>query len=306
MAILNDSLHVSEAQLTEACMPTLPSMFVVGAPRTGTTLLMQLLAASGSVCYPTNLVARFYANTYIGATIELLLKHILPPIKWSFQSSFGKTNQWYEPSEFGFFWEHHFPLAASHQLSQDSMSNIRLEDFFREIGAFHTVFHKPLAMKAMIMNYNLELLSTVPNSRFVRIVRNTTDVVYSIWRARRSLLGSDKQWLSCKPENWKQLSELTDPVEQIVAQVKSIDQAISEAWLNLEGRCMTIEYGELCASPVGEVRRVESFIGTSAVDTRHRVDRIPSKFDASSPFVPNALEKRIMKRIEEYDLPDSI
>ena len=40
----------------------LPVVLVVGPPRSGTTLTMQLLAATGLCAYPTNLLSRFYAR----------------------------------------------------------------------------------------------------------------------------------------------------------------------------------------------------------------------------------------------------
>lgn len=50
-----------------------PIVFVMGPHRSGTTLFIQLLANSGAVSYPTNLLSRFYGAPVMGAQIQLLL-----------------------------------------------------------------------------------------------------------------------------------------------------------------------------------------------------------------------------------------
>jgi len=54
------------------CAPQQPVLFVIGAPRSGTTLSTQILANSGAFGYPTNLLSRFYAAPYIGTLVQKL------------------------------------------------------------------------------------------------------------------------------------------------------------------------------------------------------------------------------------------
>src|SRR5262245_47802783 len=53
-----------------AATPRLPVVFVVGPPRSGTTLAMQWLAATGVFAWPSNLLSRFYEAPYVGALIQ--------------------------------------------------------------------------------------------------------------------------------------------------------------------------------------------------------------------------------------------
>ena len=53
--------------------PQYPGLLIIGAPRSGTTLMLQWLAQTGKFVYPTNLLSRFYAAPYIGVKIQQLL-----------------------------------------------------------------------------------------------------------------------------------------------------------------------------------------------------------------------------------------
>src|SRR4026207_2319178 len=53
--------------------PKWPPIFLVGSPRSGTTLVMQLLDATRQFAIPTNLLSRFYYAPYLGAKIQQLL-----------------------------------------------------------------------------------------------------------------------------------------------------------------------------------------------------------------------------------------
>ena len=93
-------------------MPKYPVIFVVGAPRCGSTLVMQWLARTGKFAYPSNLLSRFYGAPYIGAKIQKLITD--PEYDFnnelfdfdneiSFESNLGKTKGALEPNEFWYF-----------------------------------------------------------------------------------------------------------------------------------------------------------------------------------------------------------
>ena len=71
---LNDALAPAGDALAAAHdVPRHPVILVVGCPRSGTTLLMQWLAAAGCFSVPTNLVSRFFRAPAIGALVERVL-----------------------------------------------------------------------------------------------------------------------------------------------------------------------------------------------------------------------------------------
>ena len=99
----------------------LPVIYIIGAPRSGTTLVYQLICKCFSVGYINNLAARFWLRPSIGVHLtkslfneDLGRKHI------TFQSELGRTNGAANPHEFGYFWSHWFRSA---ELSNHTIPN---------------------------------------------------------------------------------------------------------------------------------------------------------------------------------------
>ena len=84
----------------------------MGVPRSGTTLVSQLVSAHLDVGYINHLVAAFWRAPVTG--IRLSKKLIKGVRETSFASEFGRTSHLWEPHEFGYFWAHH--------LQQEDMS----------------------------------------------------------------------------------------------------------------------------------------------------------------------------------------
>lgn len=108
--LLGPGKLIAEKGLTA---PDLPTLFVIGAPRSGTTLSMQVLASCGAFAYPSNLLSRFYSAPYIGSLIQRIT--IDPDYDYkdemsgglggcqAFSSEVGKTKGAVQPSEFWCF-----------------------------------------------------------------------------------------------------------------------------------------------------------------------------------------------------------
>src|SRR6056297_2325285 len=78
-----------------------PFLFVIGAPRSGTTLLTQLIANSFDVSYINNLAARFFLAPLYGIKFS---KTVLGEAKQSdFQSNYARTGNLSDIHEFGYF-----------------------------------------------------------------------------------------------------------------------------------------------------------------------------------------------------------
>ena len=93
-----------------------PLAFIVGNPRSGTTLFLQWMASSGLFSYPTNVLNRFAYAPYIGALIQQILfnpdydfqnafeDNKITPL---FDSNLGKTKGAMAPSEFQHFFRNY-------------------------------------------------------------------------------------------------------------------------------------------------------------------------------------------------------
>src|SRR5690606_6790054 len=130
-------------------------IFVVGALRSGTTLLTQWLADSGMVAYPTNLLSRFYAAPLVGAKIQLLLTD--PRYNFrneildfngeiNFSSENGKTQGALAPNEFWYFWRRFLPFDEFDYMPPEELrQRANLEGFRDELNALANIFNKPFA-----------------------------------------------------------------------------------------------------------------------------------------------------------------
>ncbi len=75
-----------------------PTLHIIGAPRSGTTLMSQLISSHLNIGYINNLIAAFWQAPVYG--IRLSKKLIPPGVSSSFRSSFGRTTYIHEPHEF--------------------------------------------------------------------------------------------------------------------------------------------------------------------------------------------------------------
>lgn len=228
-----------------------PAVFLVGPPRSGTTLLMQCLAESNRFAYPSNLIARFFSNVVFGQRVSSLLAPVLESSTSTYESNLGRTNDWNGPSEFGFFWSRFFPLEEHHEPDEEQLNPRLLEAFTNEIRSWSREAQRPVLLKAVIMNYQVRLLFRLfPDAVFIRTRRSYPELVRSISEGRQRFVGSSNSWFSCRPKNWKEINDIEDPVEKTVAQLASIEQSISDGWEHIPAKSKIVfTYEEFCDAP---------------------------------------------------------
>ena len=264
---INGLLGPAQRQIVESCgLPREPVVMVVGAPRSGTTLLMQWLAASGVFGYPTNLLSRFYGAPYIGARIQRLLTDPRFDFRGeladlggevSFVSTLGKTRGALSPHEFGHFWRRFIPNQVPRPLSPAEEARIDGEGLARELAALQLAFEQPLAMKAIILQYNIPALArAVPSSVFFFVRRSPFYNVQSLLEAREKFYGTRSKWYSVEPPEYEALRRL-DPVAQVVGQIHDTNRCLEEALASLPPeRALAVDYEHLCRDPAGAWRRL--------------------------------------------------
>ena len=159
---------VEEELLEDFRVPKFPILLLIGGPRTGSTVFMQWLANLGVFSYPTNLLSRFFYAPYIGAKIQILLTDPAYSYKneifnfsndINFKSDLGKTAGALAPNDFWYFWRRFIPNKIPRYISNIEEKTINGEKFVAEIAAMESVFKKPFAMKAMILEQNIPFLS---------------------------------------------------------------------------------------------------------------------------------------------------
>ena len=200
---LNDLLAESEGKVMERFkQPDHPVVFIMGCARSGTTLLLQYLAATGAFSYPSNLIARFYNAPYIGARIQ---QEILTDSEYDcggeltggntyvsgdFSSCLGKTKGLLSPSEFWYFWRRFVPPQEIQSYAEDTLGTLDMRSFVAEISALESVRGLPVLMKGLYLNWNIKFLSQLfDKAVFIHIHRHPLYNMHSLLRARARFFG---------------------------------------------------------------------------------------------------------------------
>lgn len=257
---INGLLAPAEEKLTRSYkMPKLPIVFIVGVLRCGSTVMLQWLGQTGRFTYPTNLLSRFYGAPAVGAKIQQLLtapefnfnNEILDfTSQMSFTSNLGKTKGALEPNEFWYFWRRFIPNTDPEPLDEASLAKVDGKGFAGELAALESVFQKPLAMKAHILEFNIPFLSSLlDKALFLFIHRKPFYNIQSILEARAKYYGDRRGWFSVKPKEYAYLKDL-DPYEQAAGQFYFTNRAIMEGLAQIDpARGLNISYEEFCQYP---------------------------------------------------------
>jgi len=259
LAELNGLLSMCQEMVNqEYAKPRFPILLIMGVPRSGTTLFFQWLAASGHWGYPSNTVSRFYGAPYIGARVQQILfehdyMHEITAYQQTaaYTSSQGKTQGPTAPHEFWYFWRRFFTFSEdANVVSPEALQKVDVARLNAELATLEAALDKPLAMKAMLLNWNIPFLDAAfEKVLFVHVKREPVYVMQSIIEKRRESFGSEDRWYGFKPPEYHWLKEL-DPITRVAGQVyftqKAVDNGLSQVD---ESRKMIVGYEQFCQTP---------------------------------------------------------
>jgi hypothetical protein len=251
--------QVDDPLVVRGQRPQMPVTFVIGGPRSGSTVTMQLLAASGAFTYPTNLLARFASAPVLGARIQALLtdpaldfrgelNDVGSPV--SFSSDLGKSSGAMQPNEFWFWWRRFTPTVEPAALNQSQRDTLDLRMMAAEAAGIQHVTGRPLACDAMHLQLDLDLVADAfPTAIFLDVRRAPAFQMQSLLEARRRFFNDDTRWYSLKPSNFEALRDRS-PAEQIAGQVLEIHRRLDALTASLESdRYVHASYESLCRDP---------------------------------------------------------
>jgi LPS sulfotransferase NodH len=259
----------------------IPVVFIIGAPRSGTTLLTQLMAASGHFTYIDNFVARFWMAPFVGMYLEELLhlKETFNKTGYTFTSDLGRTAGFLDPHEFSYFWKYWLkPRGDTDLLPPDAINDIDSMGLRREVHAMISLSMKPIFFKNKLLFVNPGIMNRIfPNSFFLITQRDILSNAVSILRARRQYYGDERQWFSTKPSRYHELKNL--PVEeQILGQIYNIYSDIETQCLGFSDKIISLKYEEVCSAPIDAVSQVCTAMGLQ-IDRESLGNRIPASLE---------------------------
>jgi hypothetical protein len=267
-----------------------PPVFILGLPRCGSTFLYQALTNCLDVAYIDNLACQWSGDLRVGMEFSRRVYKDQP--HGTFESRLGTTRGGHAPSECGSFWyrwlprdEHFVPASTRPVVS---------EEIRREVLAVSLKGKKPFLFKNLHMGQRLRLLhQAFPEARFVRIKRDSTDVVASILEARKSRNTPAGHFWSTRPPRWRSLANLPE-LDLVASQVVALERQMDHDLALYPASQQFVARFPGSVLDADEMRALEAFVGAK----RRAGGDFPRPRKAGPREVNPLLEKEIAGALE--------
>ncbi len=270
-------------------------VFIIGAPRTGSTILYQTLTNQLDVLYVDNITCRFDKNFFFGFWVsDKLYKQ---KAHNCFKSNHGDTTKCglHAPSECGGFWYRWLP-TNKHFIDYEDITDEMVKKIREEITTVINYFDKPIVFKNLNAGQRLRLLSRCfPKAKFIFMKRESIFTAQSILKAKRKVDIADNEFWSVMPKNYKILEKLNS-YEQIIKQIYYIErQIIEDSKLFTKDSFLSIDYKDLGNNFNDTFERCKNFINVENKNYFEKADiKLTEKLILNESEV-NKLNKEIKK-----------
>lgn len=252
-----------------------PHIFILGAPRSGTSLFYELMATQFQLAYFTNLAHRFY-KTPLAAT--KLGRPFISTHRPAFQSDYGHIPGWAAPNEGGWIWQRW--LEDGPWTDESVTASLPVDEIRATLAGMSNLSEAPFINKNVMHSNRVRLLDALfPGCLFMEVQRDAKDTARSILRAQRRNKGPQRdreEWWSVRPSNAGGSSDIERACRQVVGVAKDIERDCTHVGAN---RHVRIDYKALCADPKKTLEDVARFLTGHDVPVRPKNDgSIPAQF----------------------------
>jgi hypothetical protein len=263
-----------------------PPVFIIGAPRSGTTLLYQLVVQNIHCIYINNLMALFPC-WMVGLS---RFGHRSPkPIS---ESEFGYVPGLFSPNEAGPLFHLWFDHPDNHEKVRSLVARLSSchQSFFISKNLFN------------VFRVN-EILTIFPNAKFIICRRDPKFVAQSIYLARLSQSPDNpKNWFSVKPEGYLEYVN-KPPLDQIIWQLEEIEKAIDHLSKQIDAsNLLEINYEAMCEEPGYLLNSLKCFFGGGKFLTESDIPELRNNIRISSDLW-NELKEKVEQSKILYQIP---
>lgn len=276
-----------------------PPVFIIGAPRSGTTLLYKVLIEKLNLGYISNLSAHFYPIPIISTWLFKKLTNI--SYKKGYEFEYGLIPGLGSPSEFGEFWYQWFPkgkniYVAPRQTPQHHIKQLRLA-----IGGISYVNRAPVIFKNVYNSMRIApFCEAMHNARFLVCKRDYLATALSILNARKKIAKDHRHWWSLPPKEIDSLIQLDYP-EQIAGQIYYTYHQINTDMLHYgKDKFLEINYEEFCRDVYSTIEIIKYFLEKNGPTIKYK-GNVPKSFEViKTKDLINKERKKMLSAIDFY------
>ena len=228
--------------------PRWPIVIVCGPPRSGTTLVAQVLVANLPLGYLTNRTALFPRSPL--TSMRAFGGRGQHP--GGYDSFYGKTRSFDGQNDALYVWDRW--LGSDRTTAPVALSAERHASMRRFFGAWQAQVQGPVLAKNNSLNASAHLVAeALPEARFICLARDPLYLAQSLLLAREEIHG-DRRFPYGLTHGGPPLA---DPLEDVCRQVRFHEQLARTAQERLgPDRFWILSYEAFCADPRGLVERV--------------------------------------------------
>lgn len=276
-----------------------PPIFIIGSPRSGSTLLYQLVTNLFDVSYISNFTSLFYHSLITGFQLQHLL--FAPRPHNQYRSYNGHTKGLRGPHECGKFWYQWFP-TQQHFVAGDEYDPDHYQSLRQTVSAITTASQKPLLFKNLNCGQRLQILAQLmPDALFIYCKRDPLYIAQSLLEGRLRVYGDRNEWWSVMPHNYAPLKELPYH-QQIVGQIYHLQQQIEcDLLLYPQKQRLELHYETFSADPTSVVQQLRTFWQQNGLSVGERpLAHLPKARQGNTLRLARADESAFRLEISRY------
>lgn len=234
-----------------------PLVFIVGPPRSGSTLLFQTLAYYADATYLTNLTSMFPRSPISCASLFHSYRQSARQSPRQFQNFYGQTSGFSAPNDGFEVWNRW--LGEDRYRTPEAFDEHAISDMQHFFAAWTAEFDQPFINKnnrnAMCLGMLAEIL---PQATFVVIRREPLFVVQSLIEARLCVQGAkDRPWGLASVRDRSKESTPLQYVDDVCDQVLEIEQRLQLQLRKVTpARYIELTYEGFCQQPLLTLQQI--------------------------------------------------
>jgi len=238
-----------------------PPVFIIGSPRSGTTILYQLLCKHFNFGFINNFVSDWYRLPIVATSFYK--KFLEGQNSFSLESRFGQSKDLCGPNEFGKFWYQWFDNFHN---PKKPITSIR-DEILLEVSGLTRIHKKSILFKNVVNSMRVVSINKIFNNPvFIVITRDELDTAQSILNARIRLYNNKNHLWSVVPSSVSNLGPDEPYWIQIVQQIRGVYSNIKSAKEIIgDNKFIFVKYKDLCNNTSAVLNSIKNKLNNQGV-----------------------------------------